>query len=243
MKHVLFLLFFPFLVSAQSLDWQVFDQDFTAGDTVTADFTVYGFNQITAYQFAMRYDTGVLAFIGVTFPPGNPMDLTTGCFSWHGKPGYNVKPGELRHGRSMPYGETFADGTSVFSYVFKAKQSGMLSQKCTLATCCLSPPLNPMSYRWVLEYQPLTVAYISAQELVGITENFEDKISIYPNPATDAITIECSAPMQVEIYNALGTLTYSGTVIQDAFTPLHKGSNIVRITDGKNVLIKTVFRL
>jgi hypothetical protein len=244
MKKLLFFLLFPYLVTAQSLDWQVQDVDFSTGDTVVAEFRTYGFDTITAYQFAMLFDTAALKFVSVTFPAGNPMGLTTGHFSWHGKPGYNTKPRELRHLRSIPFGQTYADGTHGFSYVFVAKQSGTLSSKMSLSMCCLSPPLGPVSYRWILTAQPLTVAYIVPSTSVASTwPTLADQVRIYPNPTTDALTIECDAPVTVEIFSYTGTRTHRSEITKDDFLQLTPGANIVRITDGKTVVLRTVFRL
>jgi len=245
MKKTLFLLLFlfPCLSPAQSLDWQIQDISFSTGDTVTADFSAYGFNQITAYQFAMLYDTAALKFVGVTFPPGNPMGLSLSGFSWHGKPGYNVKPRELRHLRSMTYGNTYADGTHGFSYVFMAKQSGTLSQKMTLAMCCLSPPLNPMSYRWPLTYQPLTVAYIApAETTAAVSETLDGSVRIYPNPVTDYLNIESDKPVQVRIFNYSGQLTHESEFLTNAIYTLNNGVNLVWVTDGKETFLKTVVK-
>lgn len=245
MKYLILFLFIPLLSPAQSLDWQVQDIEFSTGDTVTADFSAYGFNQITAYQFAMIYDTGALVFVGVTFPPGNPipMGLSDGCFSWHGKPGYNVKPKELRHPRSMPAGKTYADGTHGFSYIFTSKQNGTLSDKVTFSTCCLYPPLNPISYRWILTPQPLTVAYIAPEETTATdTAPLEERVRIYPNPATDCLYIESDNPVQVRIFNFSGQLTHEAELLIQAIYTLDKGANLVWVTDGKETLLKTVIK-
>lgn len=245
MKHLLpFLFLLPCLSPAQSLDWQIQDDEYTTGDTVPANFYAYGFNQITAYQFAMLYDTGALAFVGVTFPPGNPMGLSTNQFSWHGKPGYNVKPGELRHLRSMPYGKTYSDGTHGFSYVFVAKQAGTLSEDMALATCCLYPPLNPISYQWVLIPQSLTVAYIAPGETTATgAAPLEELVRIYPNPTSDGIHIQSPTPVQVRVFNYAGHLTAQTEITGTAWlSSLHTGVNLVWITDGSDVVLKTVIR-
>lgn len=142
-----------------NLPWTIEDKSYAAGDVVSAEFKVSNFNKIVAYQFAMKYNTDNLQFVGVEFPADNPLGLSTNCFSWAGKAGYRVKPNELRHLFSNPYGKTLADDTTLFKYVFKAKADGLLSENLGLATCCLNPPLNPMSYRFPLDYQTLTVKY------------------------------------------------------------------------------------
>lgn len=243
MKKTLLLLLFPLLTQAQSLDWQVTDVAFNQGDTVQADFYAHGFDSITCYQMAMQFDTAALDFVAVTFPAGNPMGLSLGCFSWHGKPGYNVQPNEIRQLRSMPHSKTFADGTHGFSYVFVAKQAATLSQKLSLSTCCLYPPLAPLSWRWILEQQSLTVSYAAPQQTSAATATDAPQVRIYPNPAVEHLTIECDAAMQVEIYSASGTLTHKQAVEHSATLPLDAGMNIVRISDGQTVIVKAVFRL
>lgn len=242
MKKTLLFLLFPLFLQAQSLDWQIPDVTFNQGDTVPADFYAYGFDSITAYQFAMLFDTGALAFVGVTFPPVNPMGLSDGCFSWHGKPGYNIKPGELRHARSMPYSKTFADGTHGFSYVFVAKQAGTLSQKLTLSTCCLYPPLNPISYRWVLVPQSLSVSYIEPAETTA-TDAPLFQVGVFPNPTAHGITIQTTEPVDVQIFDFNGRLTHAGNVEDTCvFWALNEGINIVFITNGRETYFETVIK-
>jgi len=78
------------------------------------------------------------------------------------------------------------------TYKFVAKQAGSLSSKLTLATCCLNPPLNPMSYRWVLTYQPLTVAYIAPSEetTTGTADAVGQAFNVYPNPYSGAFFVD-----------------------------------------------------
>jgi len=243
MKHILLLLLFPFFLQSQSLDWQIPDVTFNQGDTVRADFYAYSFDSITAYQMAMLFDTAALKFVAVTFPAGNPMGLSSDCFSWHGKPGYNVKPNELRHLRSMPYSKTFADGTPGFSYVFTVKQSGTLSEKLTLSTCCLYPPMNPISYRWVLVPQSLSVAFIAPSETTATgAPALADVVRIYPNPTAEWLWIESPTPVDIRIFDYAGRLTHQDTVTASGFSGLTRGVNVVWLTDGKETFFKTVIK-
>jgi len=146
-----------------NLSWTFEDKSYTTGDIVSAEFKVSKFNKISAYQFAMLFNTANLTFVGVEFPTANPLNLTANCFSWAGKPGYRVKPNEVRHLFSSPNGKTIADDSHVFSYVFKAKAASSLSQDLGVATCCLNPPLNPMAYNFPLHYQTLSVKCVAPE--------------------------------------------------------------------------------
>lgn len=243
MKRILLLLLFPVFLQSQSLDWQIEDQTLSQGQTVTATFVAFGYDSITAYQMAMNFDTGALAFVGVTFPTGNPQGLSLGCFSWPGKPGYNVKPGEIRHLRSMPYSKTFADGTPGFNYVFTAKQSGSLSQKLTLSTCCTYPPLSPYSYRWPVIEQPLTVAYVLPAETTATdAPTLEESVRIYPNPTNGWLWIESPSPVQVRIFDYSGRMTHQDTVTASGFSNLTAGVNVVWVTDGNETFMRTIIK-
>lgn len=135
------------------------DKSYEAGDLVTAEFTTKDFNAITGYQFAMKFDPTNLSFVGVEFPASNPLGLTSSYFSWPNKPGYRVDPGTIRHLFSIPKGKTLADGTKLFSYVFRALTPGTLSDNLALATCCLSLPLKPLAYDSKLNLVNLSLGY------------------------------------------------------------------------------------
>lgn len=244
MKQILLLLLFPVFLQSQSLDWQIEDVTFQQGDTVRAEFRAFGFDSLTAYQMCMLFDTGALKFVAVTFPPGNPMQLSLGGFSWFGKPGYGaVKPREVRHLRSMPYSKTFADNTHGFSVVFVAKQSGVLSQKFTLSLSGLYPPLPPISYRWPLISQPLTVAYVLPAETTATdAPTLEESVRIYPNPTNGWLWIESPSPVQVRIFDYSGRMTHQDTVTASGFSNLTAGVNVVWVTDGKDTFLKTVIK-
>lgn len=221
MKNALFviLLLAPVLLSAQ-LNWTIQDVSFSTGDTVHAEFSVYDFDSISAYQMAMRFDTGALVFLGVAFPDDNPLDLSVpNEFGF-----YQVNKGILRHLWSDIWSRTLDDGTHVFTYSFRAKQSGSLSADLWLATCCLNPPMNPMAYRYPLQYMPLTVVYVNQGAIVSTEENTDEmQVKVYPNPATDVLIVESPDVVNVEIYNIAGQRTHCATGQRIEFTGLQKG--------------------
>ncbi len=165
-----------------------------------------------------------------------------GDWSWHGKPGYNLQPGEMRTLWTNPYGKTVSDGATTHTVWLVAKQSGSLSQSFTL--WANHPVLKPMHYKFPLIKGPLTVTYTAAQQTTATTEPSALDVRIFPNPVADALTVECDAPVQVEIFNAVGTLTHrSVAATREQFFGLNAGANLVRVTDGETVIVKTVFRL
>lgn len=142
-----------------TLNWSIENKSYSKGDIVVAEFKVVNYTDIASYQFGMKFDTNNLEFVGVEFPATNPLQLSTNYFSWNGKPGYRVGPGEIRHLFSNAKGKTLPKNTKVFSYVFKAKQTGELDDNLSLATCCLSLPLKPLAYNSKLNLLNLSLTY------------------------------------------------------------------------------------
>ena len=151
-------------MTTPNLLWKVEDKSYDKDDIVTAEFTVSNFSKISCYQFALLFDVTKLGFIGVEFPSDNPLALKSSLFSWGGKPGYKVKPNEIRHLASFPKGKTLADNTYVFSYVFKALEAGNLADNLSLSTCCLYPPMKPIAYNFPLNPQTLSVEFTELAE-------------------------------------------------------------------------------
>jgi hypothetical protein len=206
-KLILFALLLPVSAFSQSLDWQIADKTFSAGDTVTAEFRVFNFVGIGAFQFAMQHDTGALAYAN----PANPFQFTgtfpglnSGAFSWYGLPGYGLQPGEMRAGLSTPYGITIGDGSHIFSVVFVAKSAGKLSQ--FFPVWVNHPVLKPAAYTATpLQYLPFNIAYVSPseQETTGTDEFEAQQFSVYPNPASGAFFVDVPAGVtMLRFYNA-----------------------------------------
>lgn len=239
MKHVLLLLLFPIFLQSQSLDWQVTDISFNQGDTVDASFAAYGFTTLSCYHFALKFDTAELAFVAVQ-PLGILQALGLDDFSWHGKPGYpSIVPGEIRHAWSYPYGATLSDGAIPFKIRFTAKQSGTLSE--ALQLWAEHPIVKPRAYKFPLVPIPLMLAFVSAGEL-SATVDLEASVQIYPNPTTGWLWIESPTPVEVKIFDFSGRMTHCDTVTASGFSGLTDGVNLVWVTDGKEIILKTVIK-
>lgn len=63
MKAIVLFFLFPFVASAQPIEWQILEKDFETGDTVYAEFRCYNFTGIGAFQFCLKADTAKADFL------------------------------------------------------------------------------------------------------------------------------------------------------------------------------------
>ena len=76
-----------------------------------------------------------------------------------------------------------------------------------VAIQCVSPD------RFIFMVDDITIDYF-----VGVPETPATKLSVYPNPATDHLTITAAGMTQVEIYNQLGQKVFGQVVKNDTYT-------------------------
>lgn len=138
--------------------WSLPDVAFTTGQTVEAKFSVSGFDDLTAFQFAMQFDTSALAYQNITFTGAIPyFNLDCIGMEWMG---YFLEPGEVRVGwvHGAAGGLSIPAGTEAFSIFFTAKKAG------TLAAAFPHWPGNPVfpseASDGDFNILPLTVTYI-----------------------------------------------------------------------------------
>jgi len=83
--------------------------------------------------------------------------------------------------------------------------------------------------------------FVFAMNTTSIAEN-NNSVSVYPNPATDAITIEGQANSRFEIFNAAGQTLVSGMLSNNTesidISNLNQGQYFVRCI-GNDVLVKS----
>lgn len=141
-----------------SVDWSVQDVQFTTGQTVEAKFSVSGFNDITSFQFAMKFDTAALAYSSASFTGAIP-NFSIDNFGIYYM-GYNVEPGEVRTVwyHFAPGGLSVPNGTQIFSLFFIAKKAGQLSTSFPFwpDNQMLPPEASDGEFNFV----PLTVSYL-----------------------------------------------------------------------------------
>lgn len=202
-----------FTAFAQSVDWTYQNQTFSAGDTVQVPFTVSGFSDIGAFQFTMKWDTATLALLAPApfSVTGSLPGYGLGCFSWFGKPGYNLLPGEIRTLWTSATGKTLPAGTHVFSAWFIAKKAGSV---CPALILWSKAPLWPLAYKSNLSYIPLSLTCTTPASQAQweatimdraewITDTVVSNMAIYPNPIIDSAHIEITSQEGPVLFNVL----------------------------------------
>lgn len=139
-----------------AVEFQIQNVAFQAGQTVEAKYTVTGFTDLTAFQYAMQYDTAVLQYSHATVTGVVP-DALYLSVNWEE---YFLAPGEVRVAWVHSYagGVTIPPGTVCYSLFFTAKQSS------NLAASFPFWPNNPVFPAEASDGQfnilPLTVTYL-----------------------------------------------------------------------------------
>jgi len=187
--NALFFIFLSVLAKAQTLDWNYTNVTFKAGDTVSVVFKTTGFNAIVGFQYAMKADTSVLEFckVGVANSPivltGEFSGYKQGNFSWFGKPGYNLKPGEMRTLWTTPYGKTLPENTHTHTVMFKAKKDGNL---CSSFSLWANHPILKSSAA-KFPSSPVVQRVLCFEQSQQVVSRENEQVKVYPNPVTDVL--------------------------------------------------------
>jgi len=141
------------------VDFQIQNVAFPAGATVEAKYTVTGFTDLTAFQYAMQYDTAVLTYSHATFTGAIPDFNLDCCFGMEWM-GYFLEPGEVRTAwvKYSPGGLTLPDGTVCYSLFFTAKQASNL--QASFPAWLNNPVLPAEATDGQFNVLPLTVTYL-----------------------------------------------------------------------------------
>lgn len=189
----------------QPLIWRVRDRVLKTGDTVNMNFLAFGFTDIAAYQFALKFDPAQLRFEKIEIlTPDLPLD-PGGNFGL-----FNIAAGELRTLWSAPQGITLPAATPVFRIVLTTLAGGnKLSDALHLDPAILSPVayntvLAPKIVR--LYYADYTKPADPRAETGEITALQLDQNR--PNPFCDCTQIGFTLPgagmVQLRILDATG---------------------------------------
>lgn len=227
------------------VNWYMENKTFNTNDTVSLKVTVNGFVNITCFQYAFKFDTFKLRLITVNTSPitftGALSSYGSGSWSWYGKPGYNLTPGEMRTVWSNPYGKTVVEGTHVYTIKFVAKASGSL-QGGGFSCWVNHPIIKPTAYKFPLVSIPTSYTYLPPAQLEEGLEDRDVKIStikVYPNPFFDYFSVSESG--NLEIYNLQGQLIQKANYIADnqLYLNIPSGTYIVKINNNIKTLIKS----
>ena len=82
-----------------------------------------------------------------------------------------------------------------------------------------------------------------ANYFIGLEEN-DGKVSIYPNPTSDKVNIECAGMTQIEVYSADGKLVQRIKVEGDThqLDDLEVGNYTLRIKSGGNIFVRSIIK-
>ena len=85
---------------------------------------------------------------------------------------------------------------------------------------------------------------ICANYFAGVGEN-DNKVSVFPNPTSDKVTIECTGMTMIELYSTEGKLVQRIKVEGDTYqlNGLESGTYTLRIHRGEEVLVRKVIKM
>ena len=168
------------------LIWRVRDRVLKTGETVNMDFLAFGFTDIAAYQFALKFDPAQLRFERIeVLAPGFPLD-PSGNFGL-----FNIAGGELRTLWSTAQGITLPAATPVFRIVLATLSGG---KKLSEALILDPTILSAVAYNTVLAPKAVQLYYADytkpadpraeTGEITGL-ELYQNR----PNPFSDCTRI------------------------------------------------------
>lgn len=191
----------PYLLhplTASPLVLLVQDHALQAGQELTAVFRVSHFDRLGAYQMAFQFDPLQIQLIAVN-PAQTDIHLqVTDHFGL-----YNTTSGEILSVWEAPYGVSLSEGTAIFSFRFKALQSGALLSE----VLRLNPKSLPPEAVTVDEVSALIqLVFIEAQSTGTLNPAVTTGVQLLqnrPNPFTDQTIIgfilpaACDAQLRV----------------------------------------------
>lgn len=162
MTRIIFFLLLTFTASAHAqpnVSLQSQNQEYLPGDTLNISFEVSGFTDIIAYQLAIQFELGKLEFLWVD-STSSDLGLTYDNFGYA-----KLYQGLLPTNMSTIDPVSIPDGSTLFSLVFMAKDTGSLHQDLWLQHTAVMSSLGnpflvkPLAYNQALESGPISLAW------------------------------------------------------------------------------------
>lgn len=187
------------------LIWRVRDRVLKTGDTLRADFLAFGFTDVAAYQFALKFNTARLRFVRIeVLAPNFPLD-PSGNFGL-----FNIAGGEIRTLWSAAAGYTLHAGAPVFRLVFATLAGGA-----TLSETLLLDPdvLSAVAYNTALAPKPVQLYYAdytkpadprAENEAAPVFQVFPNRPNPFHNCTTLGFTLPSAGAVQFRVFDAAG---------------------------------------
>lgn len=154
-------------------------------------------------DFSMEVKGDTASPISIT---GNLPHLGQGCFSWYGRQGYNLTPGEMRTVYSYPYGDTLSNGTVVFKVNLITKKATNLCTTVHLWTN--HSVLKPLAYTQQLKQRMLTLDCLSAisklQNELALRNQTSVVNTVQPTVTCSDVLVTSNTPVDVTVIHSTG---------------------------------------
>ncbi|MBK8192243.1 MAG: hypothetical protein IPK76_03110 [Lewinellaceae bacterium] len=178
------------LTVPRPLVFQLNDQVLQAGAALNLGFRAGQFDDLAAWQFALRFDPAALQLTGIKPGTGSPA-LTTDHFGT-----YNISEGEIRSVWSQPAGVSVAETGAVFHMKFQVLESGrMLSEVLRLDESALPA----YAYNSILEQTGVTLRYDQATHTTQVDAALLLGLQVQPNPFVNQTQVMFRLPEAADV--------------------------------------------
>ena len=188
-------------LNAPQLIWSVQDKLVQAGEEFTVDFKAYGFDELLALQFALRFDPEKLQMLDILPVDNGP--LQQGNFGT-----WNLAGGEIRSVLAMAQTLSWTDGAASFRLRFKALEDNVLLSQ----VLSLDPSIIDCE-AYAADYTKGTVSLVFegiSTDVNTLTDAGLSLLQNRPNPFRDETLIgfvlpaDCEA--QIRVFDGSGRL-------------------------------------
>lgn len=188
------------------------DKRFTTGEIVEVTFNANQFEAVLGYQFELKFDENVVDYQSVRTK--GIQTLNDNNFGWN-----NLEKGLIKTSWDQSEALSLADGTALFTFRFKAKQAGTLSEVLTLTNGTLAP----QAYTDYDEIYDVKLKFNETKVVVEKTELFQNQ----PNPFNTRTTIQFNLPTAQKA--TLTIFDVSGKVLKQYEEDYAKGQHIITV--------------
>ena len=196
----------------EALYFDLTDQTFQGGETVTATFKANNFKEVQGYQFELFFDKNVIGYHA--FTKGAIASLADDNLGLA-----QITKGQLKTSWDETAGITIAGGATLFSIQFQAKTAGKLSEVLSLNTRGLAA----QAYDTADEIYDLELNFNQPSVTTESVELFQNQ----PNPFSEQTTIQFTIPSPQRA--TLSIYDVNGKVIKQYEADYEKGKHRIII--------------